>query len=134
MLSVYTLELEAIGDHLADEAIQIRRALKQGKNVHVPHNLLWQVVGRARRPWAARLTGLSEQHGFEREFLKPQKDWSSSNGIGSRGVYLVYHLREGSFYQVHKLLNWTKSRTYFCRVESGHLVEMSREEVTACLS
>jgi hypothetical protein len=83
--------------------------------------------------WVARLTGPDPLYGFIREFLRGQKDYSRANGTGSRGVYVYYPLRPG-IYEVHKRLNWRKTRRYFIRVEGTEITEISREEVLACLT
>lgn len=129
---IVTLKLEAVADHLADLNIQIRKHPEIRSRVPVR---LWKYTyGPSRRPWVARITGLEQDGRLKREFLDGQKDFSEANGIGSRGVYYYYHLHPGAVYEVRELINWTRERRYFCRVEHGRIVEMGREEALACLN
>lgn len=129
---IVTLKLEAIADHLSDLNVAARRRPEIRKRLPVR---LWKhTYGPSRRPWVARITAVDPAGRFEREFLDGQKDFSEANSIGSRGVYYYYHLRPGEVYEVRELVNWTKERRYFCCVEGGRIVEMSREEALACLN
>ncbi len=85
------------------------------------------------RPWVARITGRDERHGLAREFIDGQIDYSDANGTGSRGVFLYFMLTPG-VYEVYARETWTRTRRYFIRVTHDMtLVEMSEEEVLACL-
>lgn len=68
-------------------------------------------------------------YNIEKHFIQGQKDYSKANSVGSRGVYTYYILKSGGFiYEIHEHLTWTRSRTYWCRVEDGKIIEMSFEE------
>lgn len=84
------------------------------------------------RPWVAALDGLDPKYGFQRRFMKGQRDYAGANGVGSRGVYEYYPLDDG-IYEVHARVTWKKTRRYFVRVASGQIEEISRSEVIACL-
>lgn len=84
------------------------------------------------RPWVARLTGLSDKYGFEREFIHGQKDYRDANSVGSRGVYEYFPLPPG-MYEVHERLTWKKTRRYFLKVEGTEKEEISRAKVIQCL-
>lgn len=129
---IVTLRLEAVADHLADmnAAVKHRPELRR----RIPVRLWKYTYGPARRPWVARITGVGPDGRLEREFLDGQKDFSEANGIGSRGVYYYYHLHPGSVYEVQEILSWTKERRYFCRVDGGKVVEISRTEAMNTLT
>lgn len=92
-----------------------------------------RLLGRdTQRPWVAALEGLDPKYGFQRRFMKGQRDCAGANGVGSRGVWEYYPLDDG-LYEVHERTSWTKTRRYFVRVASGHIEEIPREEVLACL-
>lgn len=129
---VVTLKLEAVADHLAEMAMQVRK--RPQLRSRIPVRLWKYTYGPIRRPWVARITGISPDGKLEREFIEGQKDFSEANGIGSRGVYYYYHLRPGDVYEVQEILSWTKERRYFCRVEGGRVVEISRIEATSALT
>lgn len=116
-----TVRLEAIGDDFAQRA-RGWRAL--GPVLDFP----------VRRPWVAEILAHRGGRWYERQFLDGQKDYSEANSIGSRGVYLYFHLREGRIYEVHELQSWRRSRRYFCTVSGGDVVEMSADEVQAALA
>jgi hypothetical protein len=123
---IVTLKLEAIGD---DSASALGRFARMERELGIGD-------GRsgARRPWVAEIAEWRGGRWYERTFLKGQKDYSEANSAGSRGVYLYYHLREGSVYEVHELLTWRSERRYFCTVSGGRLVEMSADEVQSAMS
>lgn len=95
--------------------------------------------GRYPRPWVARLTGYQRREDrvfgqFHREFLSGQRDFTSANRSGSRGIFLYYALNPG-LYEINDRVSWSSVRRYFVRVsEDGTLCEVSREEVIRCLS
>lgn len=129
---IVTLKLEAIADHLADLNIQTRRRPEIRRRTPVR---LWKYTyGAPWRPWVARITGVRSDGGLCREFIDGQKDFSEANGIGSRGVYYYYHLHPGAVYEVRELINWTRDRRYFCRVDGGRIVEISRTEAVGALT
>lgn len=114
----YVLSLEAIGD----DAAQASRS-PVGRMLGLP----------ARRPWAAEIVGRDDRYGLERRFLDGKKDYRRANSIGSRGVYVYYRLEPGSVYEVNDLVSWSRSDRYFCRIDGGNLIRMTREEVEAWL-
>lgn len=126
-----TLKLEAVADHLADMAVQVRKNPEIRRRIPVR---LWKYTyGPSWRPWVAEIVGVNENGRPERRFLDGQKDFSEANGIGSRGVYYYYHLLPGRTYEVREILSWTKDRRYFCRVEGDRIIEVERGEAFACL-
>jgi len=89
-----------------------------------------------RKPWCAKLIGYDEiRDQFEREFQRPQKDYSKANSVGSRGVINYYWLESGFVFEVHQLVSWKNSRRWFAAVsDSGEVVEIKREDAILCLS
>jgi hypothetical protein len=126
-----TLKLEAIGD----DAVATLRACAWVDDFYraVTGATCRSSLEGMRRPWVARVTGFDPQYRFARDFLRGQKDFSEANRVGSRGVYVYYHLLEGEIYHVHELLTWRKSRKYYCTVSDGKLIELELEEVEAAL-
>jgi hypothetical protein len=89
---------------------------------------------RAVRPWVARILGLDEHTGLQREFLRRyQKDYSRANSIGSRGVYAYYVLDPG-LYEVSRRVSWSQTERYFACVDGATITRISREEVVRRLS
>jgi hypothetical protein len=80
--------------------------------------------------WVARITFDGER--LQRVFMKGARDYTHSNGVGSRGIFTYYALHSG-IYEVHERLKWRKTRRYFIRVENAQITEVSREEALACL-
>lgn len=125
---IVTLKLEAIGDDTADAARRFAgfcRALGFEGNAS---GTGW------RRPWVAEVTGRDPRYRYTRQFLDGRKDYSAANSIGSRGVYVYYHLEPGRIYEVNDLATWGHTDRYLCRVEDGRVIRMAEEEVLACLS
>ncbi len=133
---IATFRLEAIGDNHNAHGGLARRDLRVvlRQMARVPAEQRLAVLTPGRRPWVARITGLDSRHGLAREFLRPLKDYRDANSTGSRGVWLTFVLRAGALYEVHELLSWQRDRRYFCHVEAGKLVELTREQVLAQLA
>lgn len=87
-----------------------------------------------KKPWIAKITGLSSNFGFQREFLKPLTDYSEANSKGSRGIYLYFHLLEGVVYDVFEHLTWKKERRRYIVNVNGQLNELTKEEVVEYLA
>lgn len=104
MLSVVTKKLECIGE-----------------DGRWPRNYC---SGR-KRAWIAEIKGYQKGQ-LIREFLKGYKDYTESNGVGSRGVYKFFYLEEGHIYQVSDPVSWKNTEVYFCRIEDGKEVIISK--------
>lgn len=81
--------------------------------------------------WVARLTGLSHRYGFEREFLKPNIDYSASNSKGTRGVFAEYMFDADPYdlFEIEKQVSWGKVERYFCCFELGEEIQISEQTV-----
>lgn len=122
------LELEAVAD---DVDCQLRLAC--AKIDSMQSGLGRTVFGSkgCRKAWVAKITGVDPKFGFKREFMPYKKDYSRSNGTGSRGVYRVYFLPTGNIYEVSEPRGWSAPTRWFCRVVDGKIVKIDREEVVA---
>lgn len=122
------LRLEAIGDNMRmPDTRALHMALRPRLELEMRRHLLLP----NRRAWCAKLTGLSEKFGFEREFLRARRDYSEANSKGSRGVYLYFTLYEGDIYEVHEIVSWSRDRRYFVKAVAGAVVEIEQAEVDA---
>lgn len=82
------------------------------------------------RPWVARITGLSAEYEYHREFLRAKQDWIDANSVGSRGVFFVWTLAEGQFYEAYRKTSQQLSERLFLTVTAdGDVVEVEKEEV-----
>lgn len=121
----YVLRLEAIGDDLV-----ARNRLEQGKmreaGIPAPARALLDIA--PSRSWCSEVIGWRGVGEAMLREIRPHRDYSKANSVGSRGVYLVYTLHEGAVYAVRERLSWRSSREYFCRVSGTSLVEMTGEE------
>ena len=86
-----------------------------------------------RKPWVALILK-SETYGYDREFLIGKLDYSRANSKGSRGVYLVYYLREGGVYEVFSFSSWKSQTRSFVTVVDGDVVEINKDEVDSIIS
>lgn len=123
---LYTLKLEAIGDGIAYD-----------RRMHRRHGVPWRPRSRLEAavgiPWVARITGLSDRHGFQREFIQGRRDYLDANGTGNRGVW-IYYLLEDGLYEVNELTSWQDSRRYCLRVANGQAETLTLREAVQCLS
>jgi len=86
------------------------------------------------KPWVARILGLDDEWGFERQFMRGYTDYSKASGTGARGVYVHYALEPG-IYEVNRRMSWKHVRRYFIHVfDDGSYAEIIREEVIQCLT
>lgn len=81
--------------------------------------------------WVAEVTGPDEKYGLARTFLRGKMDYSKSNSVGSRGVFVEYILSPGKVYEVKSQETWCRASRYFCTVgEEGDIIQLDAE--TAC--
>lgn len=80
------------------------------------------------RPWVAKITGLSQKYGFEREFIKGKKDLSKSSGNGNRGVYLRFVVDSGHLYEVKRRTSWRSLERFFFVFTFGEMKKLTTEE------
>ena len=126
-----TLKLELIGDD-SDQRLRVMHA-----EVASVGNDEWTEALRPppNNTWVAEITGRDARYGYARRFLGGPKDYSESNGIGSRGVYRYFELESGKLYEVKERVSWSRSRRYWCTVnDAGQVVELTDEEAGAWLS
>lgn len=86
------------------------------------------------RPWVAEIRSFDPHRGFDRIFLRGDKDYSQSNGCASRGVLLCFILDDEIIYEVHEPLGWKKFRRYFVRYNGYEKRVLQRDEVIQCLN
>jgi hypothetical protein len=120
--------LEAIGDDATQMHRLYGRVLDDSFGSGIGNSLLGRA---ARRCWVARITGLDKRYGFRREFIRGQTDYSQANSIGSRGVFIWYHLADSGLYEIKAPQSWRSSRRYFARVVDNRVVEISRERAVS---
>jgi len=77
--------------------------------------------------WVAKISP-----GSKKEFLRPNVDYSKANNKATRGVYKYYWLEEGEVYEVSKPISWKRTERFFCRIEDGKVVKITKEEASRC--
>lgn len=84
----------------------------------------------SRRPWVAEIAGLCPTYRFVRTFIDGQIDYQDSSGSGNRRVYLRWHLKPETFYEVSCRTSWRSVDRYFLHVwrESCHRVDAATVE------
>lgn len=105
----HTLALECIGDNV------------------------FPMVGLGPREWVAQIFGIDECGRFVRSYIRGNKDYTTGNSQGSRGVYRHFILSEGPIYEVCAPMSWKRSDRYFLRYVDGEARKMTAEEVRECL-
>lgn len=80
------------------------------------------------RPWVARLTGLDNRFGFQREFLVGMRDYSRADARCFRGIFEYFSLFPG-VYEINECIKPGQARRYFVRVEDAQIIEIGKEEV-----
>ena len=122
-MTTITKKIECIGD----DCIQWLKQYEKFERTFFPYSSASRTKERA---WVAIIKDYN--HGkFIREFSRGYKDYSETNSKGSRGVYKYYYLEEGPIYEVSQPMSWKNTLRYFCRVEDGEEIEMSKEEAIA---
>lgn len=118
------LVLEGIGDNIPAQARKNRCGYTKLYD-RSARRVIYCTVGKT---WVARLIGIAPNGYFEREFLRPKKDYKGANGTGSRGVLLSYELYDGAVYEVNELLSWNREDRYFVRAVKGAIERLSALE------
>lgn len=85
------------------------------------------------RPWVARIKGLSDRFGVEREFIRPLTDWTQARGRAGRvrGLSHVFVLHVGWVVEACYLVDPAdeyESR-FFARVQTAGLQPIEATEV-----
>lgn len=86
-------------------------------------------------PWVAEITGRRRGYGgFERDFLRPKRDYTNANSKGTRGVRCHWTLAVNRVYEAHCPESWNRSRRVFLRATpDGDVREIGNAEVEAWL-
>lgn len=83
-----------------------------------------------RNYWVAQIIGTDAQFAYNRQFIKPRKDYRKSNRPGSRGVYLWYTLESSKVYEVKRPVSRQRFERFFCTVtETGEIKQITKDEV-----
>lgn len=85
-------------------------------------------------PWVSEILAVAADGRLIRHFLDPVREFGLAHPSATRGVYAVFSLQPGRYYEVFAQLTWRRSERYFCRAEGGEIVRMKAEEVLQCLS
>ena len=125
------LKLECIDD----DAVAINRALRK-----MPDQRRTRAYGTMSRrtierldkvgssnPWVAEITGYKDGR-IERRFLDSLKDYSQTNGPGSRGIFIYFALTENRLYEIFDRPSREKTRRRFARIVDGKLTEIPTTE------
>lgn len=131
------LKLECFHDDIAARQRALRavdRATRNRVNSrHVVTEMRLTALGDA-RTWVAEVVGITAAGRIERKFVDGLKDYSDANGVGSRGVYKYYVLREGPLYEIVDRPGYGKpQRRRYCYVICGKIVSISIDEALRCL-
>jgi hypothetical protein len=125
------IKLERIGDD-RDYAFDLGRAQADA----VFPGLGNMVFGKRKfcKAWCAEVIGFHEQYKFARTFLKPNRDYTEANSMGSRGVYDYFNLENGKIYDISSPSSWKKVDRYYCRVENNQMRRITENEVEQWLN
>jgi len=86
-------------------------------------------------PWVAEIAGTHPLYRFKRQFLRPKKDYTEANSVGSRGIYLWYTLETGKVYEINEQASWRRWDRRFELVRNdGSRQRLSEDEVHEWLS
>lgn len=127
----YVLKLEAIGDN---QTAYLRHYLKQPDPQPFGHKEMqaFKFGNKSLTPWVSLITGITPRGFFTREFAEGHRDYSQSNSVGSRGIFIYYALKLG-IYEINDRVAWKRADRYFCQiVDDSTLIRMSRKEVLRC--
>lgn len=127
MQRTVVLKLEWIGE---DSDAACREMRKHMRNIGIPGKVVSEYFNNpSRKPWVARITGRHPKYNWDRDFLDGKIDYRDANSKGSRGVYLVFHLRGGGVYEVRHYTSWSNEERYFCRIEDGSVHRLDESEL-----
>ncbi|MCL2310943.1 MAG: hypothetical protein FWC41_00430 [Firmicutes bacterium] len=81
------------------------------------------------RDWVAKITGQCPKYKYSREFLKGKVDYTKSNSVGTRGIFVNYILEEEYIYEVSAPASWKRTERYFCKVINEDIIKIDSKEV-----
>lgn len=79
--------------------------------------------------WVSEITDFDKKFKYKRVFVNGQWDYSEANSIGSRGIFVYYHLEENKIYDVKSQTSWNNFDRYFCQIKNGEIVKITEKEV-----
>lgn len=122
-------EIEEIG---ADTIAFFREQREALNNADLDLQLGSMLIGPIKSPyWVAEITGTDPKYGYARTFLRARRDYSRSNSIGSRGIYLCYILEAGKLYQAQSKPSWSRLERYFLTATTDGRIEYLSDEEAA---
>lgn len=123
------ISVEAIGENIFNGFDFSRGFLNDG----VPG--LGYFLGLPKRNyWVAQISGTHPKWKYERQFLRPKKDYRKSNSTGSRGIYLWYILDAGNVYEVKRPISRKRFERFFCTItNAGEIEKITEDEVNEWL-
>jgi hypothetical protein len=110
-----------------DSVLSLMRFYTQFFN-DISSNLGRDLIGPIPRTWVAEITGRDPKYRYARNFLPFKKDYSLSNSKGTRGIYAIYILDGGKFYEV----KYWKER-YFCTVTDWKIEILTKDNIESLL-
>lgn len=124
------IKLELFGDN----ARQMMRFYTNAINEVIP-GLGTVTMGKGLPPscWVAEIVGFHPKYKFERNFLKPSKDYSQSNSKGSRGIFVSYFPEYNKIHEIKAKYSWKSIDRYFCIFDENGEHRLTEEEVVECL-
>lgn len=127
---IVLIKIEAIGDN-TEQVFRLARGILNEALPGVGNIAIGSVKP---RHWVAEITGVDNKYKWARKFLIGKKDYSESNSVGSRGIYVLYKLGTEKVYQISSPQSWKSTDKYFCYVDNyGNVIRIDEEDVSECL-
>lgn len=87
-----------------------------------------------KKPWVARITGLSKTFGLKRDFVPMLHDYNSLQ-VGPKEIMCCFFLEAGEVYEVCEDPERSKKARYYCRItHKDELERIPLEEVMAAIN
>jgi len=89
---------------------------------------------RAKKYGVWQILDIKKPEGFVKSYLKPHKDYTNANSVGTRGVFAYYIIQEAKIYEVLRPLSWNRSEHYYVQFYQGNGIRLTIDKVFQCLA
>jgi len=84
-------------------------------------------------PQVEKILGVGNDGNFNLQTVQGFRDYSRSNGVGTRGIRQIYILQAGPIYSISAPISWKKLDQYYCRIQCSQIIRMNIYQVIAWL-
>lgn len=81
------------------------------------------------KPWVAEIIGYHDTYHYSRKFIKGKIDFTDSNRLGSKRVFLYFMIEENKLYELKKGYSRISGERYFFHYSNGKEHKVPKEDI-----